>query len=176
MLVAARQDPEAFARFYRVHAAPLLGFLARRLRDPELAADVCAETFAAVLVDLDRFDPGAGTATAWLYGIARHKLIDAQRRGRAEDRARRRLELPRLELSDEAIERVEELAAFGTARLDGALAELPASQAEAVRARVLREHSYAEIAAAQSTTEANVRQRVTRGLARLRRHLQEDPR
>lgn len=59
-------------RRYRVHSAPLLGFLARRLRDPELAADVCAETFAAVLVDVDRFDPGAGTPTAWLYGIARH--------------------------------------------------------------------------------------------------------
>src|SRR5689334_6765220 len=110
LLVAARVDPDAFTRFYRMHAAPLLGFLARRLRDPELAADVCAETFAAVLVDLHRFDPAAGTATAWLYGIARHKLIDAQRRGRAEDRARRRLHLPRLELSDEAIERVEELA------------------------------------------------------------------
>jgi RNA polymerase sigma factor (sigma-70 family) len=172
LLVAARQDPDAFARFYRLHAAALLGFLVRRLRDPELAADVCAETFAALLVDVDRYDPRAGTATAWLYGIARHKLADAQRRGVAEHRARRRLAIPRLELTDEAIERIEALAEVAT----GALAGLPESQQDAIRARVLLEQSYTEIAEAQHTTEANVRQRVTRGLARLRRRLQEDPR
>ena len=173
LLVAARGDADAFTRFYRLHAAAVLGFLTRRLRDPELAADVCAETFAALLVDIDRYDPRSGTATAWLYTIARHKLIDAQRRGRAEDRARRTLAIPRLELTDEAIERIEELAELGAARLDVELAALPASQRDAVRARVLHEQSYTEIAATHNTTEANVRQRVTRGLARLRRRMEE---
>jgi RNA polymerase sigma-70 factor (ECF subfamily) len=176
LLVAARADADAFTRFYRLHAAGVLGFVARRLKDPELAADVCAETFSALLVDIDRYDPRAGTATAWLYGIARHKLLDAQRRGRAEDRARRMLAIPRLELTDEAIERVEDLAELSTARLDLALDELPASQREAVRARVLREQSYTEIAAAHDTTETNARQRVTRGLARLRRTVEEEHR
>lgn len=174
LLVAAREDADAFARFYRLHAGALLGFLVRRLRDPELAADVCAETFAVALLDVHRFDPERGTATAWLYGIARHKLADALRRGRAEDRARRRLGIPPLELTDEAIERVDALAGVDAARLDAVFDDLPEAQRDAVRARVLLEHSYAEIAAAQHTTEANVRQRVKRGLARLRRGLQED--
>jgi RNA polymerase sigma-70 factor (ECF subfamily) len=176
LLLAARADADAFTRFYRRHAAGVLGFLAGRLQDAELAADVCAETFSALLLDIDRYDPRAGTATAWLYGIARHKLLDAQRRGHAEDRARRRLAIPRLELTDEAIERVEDLAEFSTARLDAALAELPESQREAVRARVVHEQSYTEMAAANDTTEANVRQRVTRGLARLRRTIEPEHR
>jgi RNA polymerase sigma-70 factor (ECF subfamily) len=176
LLLAASGDADAFARFYRRYAAGLLGFLVGRLQDPELAADVCAETFAAALVDVRRFDPEAGTATAWLYGIARHKLVDAQRRGRAEDRARRRLAIPPLELTDDAIDRIEDLTALGPSRWDLALGELPDSQRDAVTARVLLERSYAEIAAQQQTTEANIRQRVARGLARLRQRMQEDTR
>ena len=39
----------------------------------------------------------AGPASAWLFGIASKKLIDAQRRGYAERRARRRLGMERIE-------------------------------------------------------------------------------
>jgi DNA-directed RNA polymerase specialized sigma24 family protein len=45
-LLAARSDPEAF---YRRHAVPVLGYLVRRTRDPELGADLTAETFASAL-------------------------------------------------------------------------------------------------------------------------------
>ena len=38
--------------------------------DPELAADLTAETFAAALVSVRRFDPARGPAVAWLLGIA----------------------------------------------------------------------------------------------------------
>jgi RNA polymerase sigma-70 factor (ECF subfamily) len=157
---------DAFALFYRRHAAALLAFLVRRLGGQvELAADVCAETFAAALIDVRRFDPARGPASAWLYGIARHKLADAQRRGVAEARARERLGIPRLHLTDEAIERVEALIDVQAMPL---LDELPADQRDAVRARVIGEQSYSEIARRQRTSEANVRQRVARGLARLR--------
>jgi RNA polymerase sigma-70 factor (ECF subfamily) len=162
----AAADADAFAQFYRRHAAALLAFLVRRAGGQvELAADVCAETFAAALIGVERFDPALGPASAWLYGIARHKLADAQRRGVAETRARERLGIPRLQLTDEAIERIEALADVRAVPL---LDELPAREREAVHARVIGEQSYGEIARLQRTTEANVRQRVARGLARLR--------
>jgi RNA polymerase sigma-70 factor (ECF subfamily) len=162
----AAADADAFTEFYRRHAPALLAHLVRRLRgQTELAADVCAETFAAALIDVRRFDPSVGPALAWLYGIARHKLADAQRRGIAEARARERLGIPRLQLTDEAIERIEALADL---RASGLLDELPAAQRDAVVARVVEERSYEEIARRLDTTEANVRQRVARGLARLR--------
>src|ERR687894_2211648 len=90
LLQAVPQEPEAFAVFYRRHVTPLLGYFLRRTRDPELAADLTAETFAAALDGAHRFDPARGPAVGWLYGIARRRLADAQRRGAVEDRARRR--------------------------------------------------------------------------------------
>jgi RNA polymerase sigma factor (sigma-70 family) len=173
LLDATPQDAEAFALFYRRHAPSVLGYLMRRVGNAEIAADVCAEAFAAALVGAERFDPRSGQATAWLYGIVRHKLLDAQRRGRAEDRARRRLGIPRLELTDDALERVEALASLTATPLAEAMDELPSRQRSAIRSRVVHEQSYGEIAVEQGTTEANVRQRVTRGLARLRRHIEE---
>src|SRR5690242_8124671 len=99
-----------FAAFYARHAPDLLVFLVRRLDgQTELAADLCAETFAAALIDRRRFDAARGPAVVCLYGIARHKLGDARRRGVAEARARERLGIPRLQLTDEAIERIDAL-------------------------------------------------------------------
>ena len=69
-------------------------------------------------------------------------------------------------------ERVEDLASLGdTSRLDRPLAQLPAVQRDAIRARVLDERSYTEIASEIDCSEAVVRQRVHRGLSRLRERL-----
>src|SRR4051794_41404926 len=91
LLAVARREPAAFAVFYRRHVRALLGYFLRRTRDPELAADLTAETFAAALDGCHRFRPERGPAVGWLYGIARRQLAHAQRRGAGEDRARRRL-------------------------------------------------------------------------------------
>src|ERR671930_1576639 len=115
-LLSAR-DAASFELFYCRHVDPLLGFFARRTRDAELAADLTAETFAAALASRARYRPEAGTAGAWQYGIALKKLADAQRRGYAEDRARRRLGMERLELTDADIARIERLARDESASL-----------------------------------------------------------
>src|SRR4029450_12479066 len=70
----ASREPGSFAVFYRRHVEDLVAFFMRRTRTAELAADLTAETFAAALVARARFDPGRGSASAWLFGIALHKL------------------------------------------------------------------------------------------------------
>src|SRR3954469_2972328 len=60
LLALAPARPEAFAAFYRRHERLLLGFFMRRTGEPELAADLTAETFAAALVSVRRFDPSRG--------------------------------------------------------------------------------------------------------------------
>src|SRR5919201_5543462 len=90
LLLAARTDAEAFTHFYRRHAGPVLGYLVRRTGDPELGADLTAETFACALEGLPRFDPERGSAVNWLFGIARHQLLRTLQRGRVERRARAR--------------------------------------------------------------------------------------
>jgi RNA polymerase sigma factor (sigma-70 family) len=171
LLVASACDPEAFAAFYRRHAVALAGFFLHRTHDRELAGDLTAETFAAALQGRRRYEPAKGPATAWLYGIARHKLARTIERGRVEDRARRRLGIPRLSLDDEALERVE--AAAAEPRVRALLDSLPPGERSAVEARVLGDLEYADIARVSGTTEPVIRKRVSRGLARLRTRMEE---
>src|SRR5215210_3266248 len=160
-LLTAR-DAASFELFYLRHVDSMLGFLARRTGDPELAADLCAETFAAALAGRHRFRPGAGAAAAWLFGIGAKKLADAHRRGYAERRARRRLGMERIDLSDEDIARIERLGDADHATL--LVDDLAPDQRQAIVAHIVDERGYDEIAAELHTSEAVVRKRVSRGL------------
>ena len=167
LVLATPADPEAFGMLYARHERAICGYFHRRTRDAELAADLTAETFAAALLAAPRFRVRAGTpAIAWLFGIARNVLLRSLERSRVEDRARRRLGMPPLEVSDEQLDALDRIHAedFVARLLDG----LPAEQAAAVRARELDDEPYAATAARLAVSEAVVRKRVSRGLERLR--------
>jgi RNA polymerase sigma-70 factor (ECF subfamily) len=76
-------DPEAFGVFYDRHVTTLLGYFARRTGNPEIAADLTAETFASAIVAKRRFKPGGSPAAAWLYTIASRRLADYHRHARS---------------------------------------------------------------------------------------------
>jgi RNA polymerase sigma factor (sigma-70 family) len=177
LVMAARRDPEGFSIFYRRHVDGVLAYALRRTRDAEAAAELTAEAFAAALAGAHRFDPAKGTASAWLYGIARRLLIESIQQGRVEDRARRRLGIARPELDDDALERIEARAAAAEIRpaLSDALGELPAEQRAALEARVVQERDYAGIASQAGASEPLIRKRVSRALAHLRARLREAP-
>jgi RNA polymerase sigma-70 factor (ECF subfamily) len=164
----AHATPGAFGLFYGRHAGPMLAYMARRVREPEVAADLTAEVFAAALEDASRFDATRGSAAAWLYGIAHHKLADAIRNGTVEDRARRRLGIGTLHVGEEDLERVRELASLDAEAVHAALGQLPPAERDAIHARIVEERPYAEIATEISTSPLVVRKRVSRGLTRLR--------
>ncbi len=171
LLVAADRDPSALSAFYRRYERPVLAFFMRRTGDPELAADLTAEVFAAVLLACGRYRPGRAPAHAWLFGIAQHKLIDSRRRGVVADSARRKLEMSPLELEDSELTRIER---EGGAALD-LLEGLPPEQRDAVWARIVEERSYEAIAGELACSQSVVRKRVSRGLAVLRQRLEEEP-
>jgi RNA polymerase sigma-70 factor (ECF subfamily) len=172
LLAATREDVEAFGVFYRRHVASVLGLLSRRLGDAELAADVTSEVFAAALGASERYDPARGAGDSWLYGIVANQLGSAIRRGSAERRARRRLGMDPVRVDGEDIDWIESLAALEDGRLAmRLLSELPDDQRELVAGRVLEERGYEELAGAHAISQATVRKRVSRGLARLRARL-----
>src|SRR3954452_23949036 len=171
LLRAAVDDPAAFARFYRRHVRGVIAFFHRRTGDAETAADLTGETFAAALEGCHRYAPERGAPAAWLYGIAHRQLAMLQRHGGVERRARRRLGMARIELTDAMLERVEAIADAERVDVDVALGALPGDQRDAVRARVLDDRSYEEIADDQRFSPPAARQRVSRGLAALRAHL-----
>jgi RNA polymerase sigma-70 factor (ECF subfamily) len=175
LIAASARERAAFGVFYERHERAVLGFFGAATRRPEVAADLTAETFAAALESVASFDPSLGTARMWLFGIARHVLARSARRGRVESAARSRIGLEPLALRAEHVSLISALVeAEGDAIVEAWLAELPADQAAALRARVLHEREYVDIAADLRCSEAVVRQRVSRGLGRLRRRLGQE--
>ena len=158
-------EPEDFGRFYDRYVRTLLAYFQRRTRDPEIAADLTAETFAAALAARSRFEARAVPASVWLFAIAHHKLTDYYRRGSTEDRMRRRLGIERVPVGAEDAEMIRLLGDEVALQL---VAELPPEQRDAVRAHVLEDRDYGDIARETVTSEATVRKRVSRGLSALR--------
>jgi RNA polymerase sigma-70 factor (ECF subfamily) len=169
LIALARDDPSAFGLIYRRHSEAVLRYLVYRSGSVELAAELTSEVFAAAFEASARYRRNGTPARAWLFGIADHKLADSARRRRIDDRARRRLGIERLELPDQELERVEELADLERAggRLEALVDDLPPAEREAVLARVVRERSYVELAEALGVSRETARKRVSRGLARL---------
>jgi RNA polymerase sigma-70 factor (ECF subfamily) len=173
LLERSHEDPQAFAAFYRRHLPVVLRFVLGRVGDRELSADLTAEVFAAALLARRSFDPARGHARAWLCTIAANKIADSLRRGRVEDACRRRLQMAPVGFDDDDLGRVEERADAGSAvgNLEELFAGLPADTRAVLEARVVDDRDYAEIAAQLGCSESVVRQRVSRGLARLRLQL-----
>ena len=155
-------DPEAFGVFYARHLNGVERYFTRRVANHELAADLAAETFAAALVARRRFVPGETPAAGWLYTIAARRHVDFQRRAAVEQRARETLE------SEARIDARWASPSLGDDPEPALLRSLPDDQRRAVAAHVLRAQSYEQIATAAGTSEASIRQRVSRGLRTLR--------
>jgi len=167
-------ERDAFSLLYVRYETIIAGYLARRTSDPHLAADLTAETFAAAILGAGGFRDEGQSALGWLLGIARNLLGHAVQRGHIEQRARQKLGIEQIAISDASLERIEALIddADGSNPLLVALDALPRAQREAIRAHVLDEQPYAELAMTLGVPEATIRQRVSRGLARLRTTLE----
>jgi RNA polymerase sigma factor (sigma-70 family) len=173
LLAATASRPDAFAAFYDRYETAVVGYFTRRTGDPEVAGDLAAEVFAAALTAAHRYRPENPTAAGWLFTIARHTLSNSLRRGRVEARARRRVGISEaVAFTSDELERVENAASASGWVLE-LLERLPAEQRDAVRARILDERSYPDIAGELEISELVIRKRVSRGLSNLRAELEK---
>jgi RNA polymerase sigma factor (sigma-70 family) len=167
-------DADDIADLYGTHARALVAYFARRTFDAQAATELMAETFAAAVADRRAF---RGTdAGAWLYGIARHQLLQWYRRAGVERRALSKLGLDPPGLTDVEYERIEELSGLAElrGRVANLLAALPDSQRLALQLRVVQERGYDEVAAALGVDEQAARARVSRALRGLATQLEDD--
>jgi len=100
-------DPDAFEVFYRQHIDEVQRFVARRVDDPELAADLTADIFLAVIEAADGYRPELGSPVAWLFGIA-HNVVNGHHRRRARETAALQRLAGRRLLDADGLERVRE--------------------------------------------------------------------
>jgi RNA polymerase sigma-70 factor, ECF subfamily len=137
----------------------------RIVGDRESAEEVMQDVFQAVWQSAGSFQP-SGNFSAWLIGIARHRAIDATRSRRHRARAREEL------LDDERIAihggAGEADVLMLRAVVRAALAELPASQRQAIELGYYGGLTQNEIAAQIGEPVGTVKSRMRLGLLKLR--------
>lgn len=153
-------DEGAHRAFLSLAAGLLRGYFRNRLRGaPEDAEDLVQETLVALHTRRDSYDSNY-PLTAWMYAIARYRLIDHLRRsGR-----RKHASLDDFEFGDHDPE-----IAASDARRDLAtlLEKLPEKQRLAIRLVKLEEKSVREAAAQTGFSESDIKISVHRGLKAL---------
>ncbi len=163
-------DPRAFESFYRAHVEDVLRFIARRVNDPQLAADLTADVFVAAIEAAPRYRSARGAPRAWLYGIARNVVSSERRRVFREQRAFARIDGRRL-LAEDDIERIQERidAAREARALYDAIIELPEGERAVLELVALDELTVAEAAMALGIRGTSARVRLHRARIALRR-------
>jgi RNA polymerase sigma-70 factor, ECF subfamily len=160
-------DRDAFTELYRRFARPVLAMALRALGDSGRAEDATQETFAAVWRSARSYRADRGSASAWLYAVARHAIID-----RARQRREHVAEVP-----DEPApgggpeDRAEE--SWLAWRVHSALEQLPERERIVIELAYWSGLSQTEIASYLDVPLGTVKTRTRTGLARLAGLLEE---
>lgn len=158
-------DPVASA--FRRHYEQVYRFLRRRTDSDEAAEDLAQAVFADAAVRLRHLEGEGPPVLAWLYTVARRRLIDSAREAARGP--------GRIASLDEArAHAVVPTPAYGdglAGSIMAAMATLPEGQRQVVVAKLLEGRPFAEIAARLGLTEAACKMRFSRGLEALRSEL-----
>jgi RNA polymerase sigma factor (sigma-70 family) len=148
----------------------LMGYFARRCRDPQTVADLTSETFVRAVEGFTRFDPRRGSDRAWLFGIAARVFARHCEQSAGGRDAVARLGGHRPLDGDE----VEELAERIDSEREGAAlmrrcAALPAIERAAIELVDLEGLTPKEAAVALGVSGVAFRKRLSRARSRLRK-------
>jgi RNA polymerase sigma-70 factor (ECF subfamily) len=160
---------EEFEQVYLRNVDVLMGYFARRCREPHTVADLTSETFVRAMDGFARFDPRRGSDRAWLFGIAAHVFARHCEQSAGDRDAVTRLGGHRALDEDE----IEELAERIDAEREGAAlmqryARLPTVERAAIELVDLEGLTPKEAALALGVTRVAFRKRLSRARARLR--------
>jgi RNA polymerase sigma factor (sigma-70 family) len=171
-LTEITSDPDAFERFYREHVEAVQRFVARRVDDPYLAADLTADIFVAAIESAGSYRRSRGEPVAWLFGIARNVVAEAHRRNAKELQAAARIRGREIVDEDDLAALHERLDRESAAReLYGELTKLPAGERAVLELVVLDGLSTHEAGRALGIRTVAARVRLHRARRRLQSHL-----
>ena len=159
-----------FERLYRANVDVVTAYFARRTADPQLVADLTADTFVAVITYFGSFDPRKGTARAWVFGIARSVYASYCEANSQQQHKLRRL-AGRRDLDQDQVEELLERIDAERAGHDliTALAALPERDRAVIELVDIAGLQPKEAAAALGLTPGTARMRLMRTRARLRK-------
>lgn len=161
---AAEGDRAAFATLAEALARPGLGLALRVLGDRALAEDAVQEALARLWREAHRFDPRRGSFHGWWRRMLMNCALDGRRRLRPAEALDAARQLPDPGAGPERLAGEAALAA----RVQAAMAGLPARQRAALALFHAEGLTMAEIGAALGTSEKAVEGLLLRGRAALR--------
>ena len=160
LVEAAQKDPAKFADLYELHFDRIYAFVARRVRDRDLAEDLTSEVFHKALANLRTYEWRGAPFVAWLIRIAANAVADQSTRAAREVPSADDPPEPRVTPDLEALE--------DRVRLSRLVSQLPADQRHVIFQRFVEQRSIREIAQQLGRTEGAVKQLQFRALRNLR--------
>lgn len=153
-----------FEKLYDSYFKKIYRFIYYRTGHKETAEDITSQTFIKALEKIQGFDLGRGTFSAWIYCIARNKVIDHYRTRKSE------LDISKVwglgkdpNLDIEARDRLREAENY--------LKKIKKDQREIVLMRIWDGLSYKEIAEITGKSEANCKMIFSRTIGKLKEEI-----
>lgn len=164
----ALSDPTAFTRLYLLYIRPIYRYIFSKTGDTREAEDLTAQVFLEALESLPRYHHD-GHFAAWLFSIARYKVIDHFRSQRPVIPIEA---IPETKNDGDPLSSI--IHTDEARRTIELINTLDEKEQELLRLRFVAELKYEEIARIiHSNTEAT-KKRVYRLLARMRRQLEQN--
>lgn len=163
----ARQDPQAFTSLYRAYVDCIYRYLYSRVENKGDAEDLTSQVFMEALEGINRYRH-QGLFRAWLFSIARHRLINFHKR-RAPYAEGEGEEIEGSPVGDPYVQTLRDEERREVMNLIGALSE---EEQEILRLRFVAELSFAEIGIVCGRKKDAVKKQLYRLLARLESQLE----
>ena len=164
LVQAAQKDAARFADLYELHFERVYAFVAKRVRDRQVAEDLTSDVFHKAMVALPNFNWRGIPFGAWLLRIASNAVTDQWRKSSHEV----------AEDPPEVIDEVNPEQTEQAAQLFRMVAQLPADQRRVIGMRFAEGKSIKEIAQELGRSEGAIKQLQFRGLESLRAKLGGD--
>jgi RNA polymerase sigma-70 factor, ECF subfamily len=165
-IAESKINPAAFAVLYDRYVQVIYRYLYYRTGTAPEAEDLTSQTFLAALEGLPRYRH-EGHFVAWLFRIARGKLIDQTRRNKNQSPLRETLPAETIDLLSQAVKADE------ITRLTGLIRQLDEPDRELIGLRFTAGLPFARIALITGRNENTVKKSVYRILSRLESRLEE---
>jgi RNA polymerase sigma-70 factor (ECF subfamily) len=171
LATAASGGSAAFERLYGRYERRVYNYVRTFLRQPALAEEVVIDTMMAIWHGAATFTQTSKVST-WIFGIARHKALDAVRKAKNQG-----LSAPleqAAELADTAEGPLDTMDRKRNAQLmQRAIGQLSVDHQEILRLAFYEELPYEEIAGLLSIPDNTVKTRVFYAKRQLKRHLEK---
>jgi RNA polymerase sigma-70 factor (ECF subfamily) len=168
-------EHQALTRLVETYQSPVYSLALAVMRDRADAADMTQETFVRLLRSLHAYRGDGSNFTSWVHRMTVNICLDALRRRQRSPMSslEQQGELLREPASADVWEQPEWRLEWreSASEVQSALAELPASQREALTQHYLEDRPYDEIAASMGVPLNTVKSHILRGKERMLRLL-----